>query len=85
VLIFRPFNEAIVTSAFYEYELNVPLPVAALGACVEDRHIADLYRLWTKATTFCSVWAINPENLMALLSFAVTGIVLRGADMTLSS
>jgi hypothetical protein len=70
------FNEAIVLQ-HYEYELNVPL--AALDAYVEDRHIADLYRLWTKAT-FCSVWVINPENLIARLSFCVQ-IMPRCADM----
>jgi len=36
---FDPFSEAIVLR-HYEYELNIPL--AAPGACVEGRHIADL-------------------------------------------
>jgi len=45
-VVFDPFNEAIVLQRC-EYELDVPL--AALGGCVEGRHIADLYRLWINA------------------------------------
>jgi hypothetical protein len=41
----------------YEYELNVPL--AALGACVEDRHITD---------TLPALPSVDKGNLLFSLS-----------------